>query len=61
MRGVAPIRLADYLPWCEEQGVGVDPGSSESRADYAAELTLAHGGFESSPADRRVRAPTETG
>jgi hypothetical protein len=26
MRGVAPIPLADYLPWCEEEGVDVLTG-----------------------------------
>jgi SEC-C motif len=37
MRGVAPIRLADYVPWCNEEGR--DPESPASRAHYAAELT----------------------
>lgn len=37
MRGVAPIRLADYLPWCEKEGLGA--GTPAARAHYAAELT----------------------
>jgi len=36
MRGVAPIRLAEYLPWCEREGV--DPELPGSRAHYSAEL-----------------------
>jgi hypothetical protein len=34
MRAVAPIRLADYLPWCEREGL--DAESSAARAHYAA-------------------------
>lgn len=37
MQGVAPIRLADFLPWCMDQRL--DPESSATRAHYAAELT----------------------
>jgi len=37
MRGVAPIRLDDYLPWCNNERL--DPESSGTRAHYAAELT----------------------
>jgi hypothetical protein len=37
MRGVVPIRLVDYLPWCEDDQR--DPESSSTRAHYAAELT----------------------
>ena len=37
MRGVAPIRLADYLPWCNEEKV--DPELPSTRVHYAAELT----------------------
>jgi hypothetical protein len=35
--GVAPIRLDDYLPWCED--AGRDPELPATRALYAAELT----------------------
>ena len=37
VHGVAPIRLDDYLPWCEEEGR--DPELPATRALYAAELT----------------------
>ncbi len=37
MRGVAPIRLVDYVPWCKDQRL--DPESSTTRAYYAADLT----------------------
>jgi hypothetical protein len=37
MRGIAPLRLAEYLPWCADEGR--DPELPESRAHYAAELT----------------------
>jgi SEC-C motif len=37
MRGVAPIRLADYLRWCDAEKL--EPESSATRARYAVELT----------------------
>ena len=37
MRGVVSLRLADYLPWCVDEGL--DPELPENRAHYAAELT----------------------
>lgn len=33
---VAPVRLDEYLPWCE--GEALDPAAAESRAKYAAHL-----------------------
>ncbi|MEY2427036.1 MAG: hypothetical protein QOI61_2608 [Actinomycetota bacterium] len=33
---VAPIRLDEYLPWCEDEKR--DPSTSETRAHYAAVL-----------------------
>jgi SEC-C motif len=49
MRGVASIRLTDYLPWCDDEGV--DPELPDSRAHYAAELTR-RGEFIRWPPDR---------
>jgi hypothetical protein len=37
VRGIAPIRLADYLPWCEDERL--DPELPATRAHYAAEVT----------------------
>jgi hypothetical protein len=37
MCAVAPIRLADYLTWCEREGL--DAETPATRAHYAAELT----------------------
>lgn len=51
MRGVAPLRLADYLPWCVDEGL--DPELPESRARYAAELTR-QGGFIHWPPERNA-------
>ena len=34
--GLAPIRLGDYLPWCEEESL--NPAKAETRARYAGVL-----------------------
>jgi uncharacterized protein YecA (UPF0149 family) len=46
MMAVAPLRLAEYLPWCEREGV--DP--EEARARYAADLSRRGGAIPWPPA-----------
>jgi hypothetical protein len=50
--GVAPLRLGEYLAWCESEEV--DPEDAASRARYAADLTR-RGGAVSWPPRRNDR------